>query len=250
MHGRFLRLLSLLFIFGGTVGGLVWLLHLKADFWVFLIDERSQWLAWAVADPILARILFVLVYVLYVLAGIPGSLILTMLGGFLFGFAQAVMLACVAATLGAMGLITLVRLFLRSWARQRLGARYDRLAQGFRRDDIYYLLFMRLMPVFPFWVVNLVVAVMDMPLLRFAPVSFVAMMPAAMAAALVGTGLELALAGPAADLARCRAQGATDCAGGLAIPDLLQSDFLLAASVMAVLALLPPLWRRYRPVQK
>ena len=106
------------------------------------------------------------------------------------------------------------------------------------------------MPVFPFWVVNLVVAVMDMPLIRFAPVSFVAMMPAAMAAALVGTGLEEAFVESAAQLAACRAQGGTECADALTMPDLWQPDFLWALSVMAVMALLPPLWRRYQSVQK
>ena len=250
MHRRFLRFLLLFVLFLAAGGGLIWLSTLKAGVWIFLIDERSQWLSWALAEPVTARLVFVLVYVLYVLVGLPGSLILSMLGGFLFGFVHAVGLACVAATLGAVGLITLVRLFFRPWARRRLGARYDRLAQGFRRNDISYLLFMRLMPVFPVWVVNLVVAVMEMPLTRFAPVSFVAMMPATMAAALVGTGLEQALAEPAAQLAACRLQGATDCAGGLAIPDLLQSDFLLAAGVMGMMALLPPLWQRFRRVQK
>ena len=250
MYGRFLRFLPLFLIGCGILGGLVWLFNLKAGFWVILIEERSQWAAWALAEPVMARIVFVLAYILYVLIGIPGSLLLTMLGGFLFGFAQAVVLACVAATLGATGLIAMVRIFFRPWARQKLGMRYDKLAQGFRRDDVYYLLFMRLMPVFPFWVVNLVVAVMEMPLVRFAPVSFVGMIPAAMAAALVGTGLDQALAGLTLQLAACRAQGGTDCASGLGTPDLLQTDFVLAASVMAALALLPPLWRRYRLIQK
>lgn len=250
MHRRFWRFLWLFLLTATALGALVWLFNLKAGFWVHVIDERAHWALWASTEPLWARVLFVALYFAYVLIGLPGSILLTMLGGFFFGFVQALLLSCLAATLGAVGLIALVRLFFRPYAQVRLGARYDQWAEGFRRDDIYYLLFMRLMPVFPFWVVNLVVAVMDMPLIRFAPVSFVGMMPAAMAAALVGTGLEEALVEPAAHLAACRAQGGTDCAGALTMPDLLQPDFLWALSVMAVLALLPPLWRRYRSAQK
>ena len=250
MRTGFLRILPLLLITTTALCGVAWLLTLKGNLWVFVIEERRQWLDWVLAHPVMARGLFMLGYTLYVLAGIPASLFLTMLGGFLFGFAEAVLLACVAATLGASGLIAGIRLFFRPWARRRLGARYEALSQGFRRDDIFYLLFMRLMPLFPFWVVNLVVAVMDMPLARFAPVSFFGMMPAAMAAALVGTGLDQALEGPSAQLALCRSQNGSDCGAALAMPDLLQPDFVLAATLMGALALLPPVWRRWRARQK
>jgi len=250
MHSRFWRFLWLFLLIGVALGALLGLFNLKAGFWVQVIDQRGHWAQWVATEPLWARLLFVTLYFVYVLIGLPGSILLTMLGGFFFGFLHALLLSCLAATLGALGLITLVRLFFRPLAQARLGARYDQWAQGFRRNDIYYLLFMRLMPVFPFWVVNLVVAVMDMPLIRFAPVSFVAMMPAAMAAALVGTGLEEAFVESAAQLAACRAQGGTQCADALTMPDLWQPDFLWALSVMAVMALLPPLWRRYQSVQK
>jgi uncharacterized membrane protein YdjX (TVP38/TMEM64 family) len=254
MHRRFWRFLWLFALLAVALGLLVWLFNLKAGFWVRVIDERGHWAQWAATEPLWARLGFVTLYVVYVLIGLPGSILLTMLGGFFFGFLHAVLLSCLAATMGAVGLIALVRVFFRPLAQARLGARYDQWAQGFRRNDLYYLLFMRLMPVFPFWVVNLVVAVMDMPLIRFAPVSFVAMMPAAMAAALVGTGLEEAFVESSAQLAACRAQGASeggiDCASALTMPDLLQPDFLWALSLLAVMALLPPLWRRYQSVQK
>jgi uncharacterized membrane protein YdjX (TVP38/TMEM64 family) len=250
MHRRFWRFLWLFLLIGAAMGALLGLFNHKAGFWVQVIDQRGHFAQWAATEPLWARLLFVTLYFVYVLIGLPGSILLTMLGGFFFGFVPAVLLSCFAATFGALGLITMVRLFFRPLAQARLGARYDQWAQGFRRNDIYYLLFMRLMPVFPFWVVNLVVAVMDMSLIRFAPVSFVAMMPAAMAAALVGTGLEEAFVESAAQLAACRAQGGTQCADALTMPDLWQPDFLWALSVMAVMALLPPLWRRYQSVQK
>ena len=160
MRTGFLRILPLLLITTTALCGVAWLLTLKGNLWVFVIEERRQWLDWVLAHPVMARGLFMLGYTLYVLAGIPASLFLTMLGGFLFGFAEAVLLACVAATLGASGLIAGIRLFFRPWARRRLGARYE-----------------------------------DMP-------------------------------------------------------DLLQPDFVLAATLMGALALLPPVWRRWRARQK
>ena len=234
-----------------AVGALfAWLLQLKTGFWLYLLEERQVWQTDVAANPIAARLLFCAAVFVYVLSGLPGSLLLTMLGGFLFGWVQAVVMACLASTFGAMGLISVVRRYFRPWARRRLGARYQSVADGFRQDDLYYLVFMRLMPIFPFWVVNLVVAVMEMPLYRFAPVSALAMLPAAVAAALVGTGLDQALMAPAAARAACRAQAGLQCEGGLTPPDLLQMDFVLAASLLALLALLPPLWRHLRRRQK
>ena len=128
MHRRFWRFLWLFALLAVALGLLVWLFNLKAGFWVRVIDERGHWAQWAATEPLWARLVFVMLYVVYVLIGLPGSILLTMLGGFFFGFLHAVLLSCLAATMGAVGLIALVRVFFRPLAQARLGARYDQWA--------------------------------------------------------------------------------------------------------------------------
>ena len=102
---------------------------------------------------------------------------------------------------------------------------------------------MRLLPVFPFWVVNLVVAVMNVPLRIFIPATFVGMAPAATAAALIGSGLDAALIRPTEQLLACRASGQIPCDVVIQWLDLAQPSFMTASIIMGSLSILPPIWR-------
>ena len=186
---------------------------------------------------------YVVFYFVYVSLGIPASFFITILGGFLFDWRLAILLSISAATLGGSCLVVIVRHGFRNLARQWIGPRFHRMAEGFNRDAVSYLLFMRLMPVFPFWVVNLVVAVMHVPLRIFIPATFVGMSPAASAAALIGSGLDAALVRPTEQLLACRASAEMSCDVVIRWLDLAQPSFVTASVIMGSLSILPPLWR-------
>ncbi|MGQ7793972.1 TVP38/TMEM64 family protein [Faunimonas sp. B44] len=172
-----------------------------------------------------APIVYVIVYTATVAVSIPGASILTILGGFLFGWWFGGILAVVAATAGA----TLVFLAARTSIGDRLaargGPRLKRLSDGFAENAFSYLLFLRFAPVFPFWLVNLAPALMGMRLLPYVVGTAIGIVPATFAYAYAGEGLEALV----------------DRNGPLLPPKLI-----LAFAVLAVVALLPVIVRRIR----
>lgn len=227
----------------GTVAGCAWLALNPQTFLVFFVDQRLYLADLAREFPVKAMLVYMLFYFVYVSLGIPASFFVTILGGFLFDWRLAIVLSITAATLGGSCLVVIVRQGFYHLARRWIGPRYHRLAEGFNRDAVSYLLFMRLLPVFPFWVVNLVVAVMNVPLRIFIPATFVGMAPAASAAALIGSGLDAALLRPTEQLLACRASGQNPCDVVIHWFDLAQPSFLTASLIMGTLSVVPPLWR-------
>jgi uncharacterized membrane protein YdjX (TVP38/TMEM64 family) len=99
-----------------------------------------------------------LVYAAAVALSLPGGVLLSLTVGFLFGRWVGTGVVVVAATAGATAAFLAARYLLADWARRRMGPRLGRLAAGFEEDAFHYLLFVRLVPVFPFWLMNLVPA--------------------------------------------------------------------------------------------
>lgn len=226
-----------------TLSGCLWLVLHPQSFLVFFVDQRLYLLELSKEFPLQAMLAYVVFYFLYVSLGIPASFFITILGGFLFDWRLAIVLSISTATLGGTCLVMIVRHGFHHLARQWIGPRFHRLSEGFNRDAVSYLLFMRLLPVFPFWVVNLVVAVMNVPLRIFIPATFVGMAPAATAAALIGSGLDAALIRPTEQLLACRASGQIPCDVVIQWLDLAQPSFMTASIIMGSLSILPPIWR-------
>ena len=103
----------------------------------------------------LAAIGFVLAYAAVVALSLPGATIMTLAGGFLFGVPLGATLTVIGATVGATLLFVIARSAFGDLLRQRAGPFLARMAEGFRKDAFSYLLFLRLVPAFPFWAVNL-----------------------------------------------------------------------------------------------
>ena len=141
------------------------------------------------AHPLLATLAFVVVYAGATALSLPGALFLTMAGGFLFGTWLGGLLSVIGATSGAVVLFLIARSSLGAALRDRAGPWLMRLEAGFRRDAFSYLLVLRLVPLFPFWLVNLVPALLDVPLSTFALATFVGIIPGGLVYASVGSGL-------------------------------------------------------------
>lgn len=100
----------------------------------------------------------VLVYAAVTALSIPGAVILSLAAGFLFGRWVGTLVVVAGATMGATAAFLAARYLFRDWAQRRMPPSARRLADGFSGDAFHYLLFLRLVPLFPFWLVNLVPA--------------------------------------------------------------------------------------------
>ncbi len=121
-----------------------------------------------------------IVFVVYVAAtafSLPGGLVLSLTVGFLFGRWIGTALVVVAATIGATLVFTAARYVFADAARRRLGAFGERINAGFTENAFSYLLFLRLVPLFPFFLVNLAPAFTSIPLATYALATFVGVIP-------------------------------------------------------------------------
>lgn len=120
---------------------------------------------------------------------IPGAVILTLAGGFLFGAVAGTLLAVTGATAGAVLVFLFARAIFGETALERFGERGRKLAEGIRRNAWSYLLVLRLVPLFPFFLVNLVPAFVGVRLTVYAVTTCLGILPATAVFALSGAGL-------------------------------------------------------------
>jgi uncharacterized membrane protein YdjX (TVP38/TMEM64 family) len=165
---------------------------------------------------------YVLAYVLAVSLSFPGASILTMVGGFMFGCLIGTLLAVISATAGATVIFLAARTSLGALLARRAGPRMQRLTAGLREDGFKYLLFLRLVPIFPFWLVNLAAGVFGMRLASYVAATAIGIVPATFLFSYFGERLGTAL----------------DTAD---VPLALK----LGLALLGVLALLPVLVRRW-----
>ena len=194
-----------------------------------LRDNRAALLAFVEANGLLAACAFVLAYAAVVALSIPGAAIMTLAGGFLFGVALGASLTVTGATLGATLLFLIARSAAGDFLRRRAGPFLARMSEGFSKDAFNYLLFLRLVPAFPFWAVNLAPALLGMRLAPFVIATALGIIPGTVVYTAFGASL-----------------GHVFDAGGQVDLKAVFSPTLIAALIgLGLLALLPVVLKRF-----
>lgn len=186
------------------------------------------------------------IYIVTVALSVPGATFLTLTGGFLFGVWIGAAASAVGATLGATVLFLVARTALGEPLLACAGPRAAELARGFREDAFSYLLFLRLVPAFPFFLVNLVPAFAGVRLAPFVAATALGVLPAAVVYSLAGTGLDSVITAQQKAFADCLASGAADCRLAFDARDVLTPQLIAALVALGLLALLPVLVRHLR----
>ncbi|MEO1549941.1 MAG: TVP38/TMEM64 family protein [Pseudomonadota bacterium] len=159
-----------------------------------LADNRELLLAWRDDNYLLVALIYVLIYVAVVAFSLPGGLVMTLTGGFLFGAVMGASLTVVAATLGATAIFLAAKTGLGDSLHARLksassGGILGRIEAGLRENEVSYLLMMRLVPAIPFFVANLAPAFLGVKLRNYVLTTFFGIMPGTAVYAWVGSGL-------------------------------------------------------------
>ena len=166
-----------------------------------LRDHRQTLLAWRSEHQALSVAYYVLIYASVVAFSIPGAVWMTIAGGFLFGTWAATGYVVVGATAGATALFLAARLGLGEAFRARAGPTVRKMEEGFRENALSYLLVLRLIPLFPFWLVNLVPAFLGVRIWTFVLGTFLGIIPGSFVYVMVGNGLAMIIdAGKQPDL--------------------------------------------------
>lgn len=154
-----------------------------------LARHRETLSGFVAANALLAAAVYTAVYAAGVALSVPGAVILTLTGGFLFGALLGTGLAVVGATIGATGVFLFARVIFGPNALDRFGAPAQRLAEAIRRNAASYLLVLRLVPLFPFFLINLVPAFVGVRLPVYVATTFFGIIPGTAVFALTGAGL-------------------------------------------------------------
>lgn len=210
-------------VLAAWASGLTELLSFEA-----LAAHRAALAGTVATHPTAAAAGYVLVYIAVVTLSLPGAVVLTLAGGLMFGPWIGTALTVVGATIGACLLFLIARSALAPLVTGRAAGVVELMRPGLERDGFFYLLTIRLIPVLPFWLVNLAPALIGMPFGAFAAATAIGIIPGTAVFAGIGAGLGDVLA-----------------AGGR--PDLgvlLAPEILLPLLGLAALSLLGVWWRK------
>ncbi len=184
--------------------------------------HRDALLSWTQQHHAASLALAFIVYAGTVALSIPGGLVLSLTMGFIFGRLVGTVLVVAAATVGATIVFAAARYIFADAARRRLGAFGTRINRGFTDNAFHYMLFLRLVPLFPFFLVNLAPAITSIPLRTFVLATLIGIIPGTFVIVNLGETLSR-----------------IDSLDGL-----VSVETLGAFALLGLLALLPVAWKR------
>lgn len=211
-----------------------------------LVQHRAAIDDFVMSHRLLAVMAYIGLYAVAVALSLPGATFLTVTGGFLFGLGLGAFAAVIGATAGATVIFLVARTALGEPLLRRAGPRAIKLAQEFREDAFSYLLFLRLVPAFPFFLVNLVPAFAGVRLVPFVTATALGIIPGATAYAFAGTGLDSIIAAQKSAYDACMAAGRADCRLTFDATAILTPELIGALVALALLALVPVVVKRLR----
>ena len=154
-----------------------------------LKTNRDDLLAYTNANFAVAVILYVAVYILQTGFSLPGGALMTLTGGFLFGSVLGTIFVNIGATTGATLAFLAARYVLRDWVERKFGKRIEPIQAGFAQNAFSYLLTLRLIPAFPFFLVNLVSGLTRIPLGTYVIATSIGIIPGSFVYAFAGRQL-------------------------------------------------------------
>jgi uncharacterized membrane protein YdjX (TVP38/TMEM64 family) len=217
-------------------------LHHRFRFEV-LFDHWTPVTEFIAHHAVLAPLIFICAYIGFVLLSLPGVSLFSVSSGLMFGWFAGGLLSVTAGTIGAMLVFLAARTAFGGFLARKAGSLLSRIAAGFQRDAFNYLLFLRLVPAFPFWAINLAPALLGVPLRTYAAATVLGFVPGTFAFACIGAGLEGFMTEHVAERAACVAAGGSDCAIAIHLASLVSPYTLLGLGALGIVALIPVVLR-------
>jgi uncharacterized membrane protein YdjX (TVP38/TMEM64 family) len=224
----------LLIIFAAAIAGFFALGLDKYLTFDVLRDNRATLDAFVAEQGIIAVALYILIYAVSVAVSLPGASILTIAGGLLFGQWFGLAYVVFGATFGAIGVFLIARTALGDALRRRAGPVMRKMERGFQENALSYLLVLRLVPLFPFFLVNIVSAFLGVKLRTYAIGTVIGIIPGSFVYATVGAGLDSIF----------------DQNGEFSLTGILTPEIIAALVGLAVLALLPIAYKNFQKTER
>ncbi|PCI01753.1 MAG: hypothetical protein COB79_03575 [Zetaproteobacteria bacterium] len=195
-----------------------------------LREHRLTLNTWVGEQPLLSALVYILIYVVVVALSLPGGTIMTLTGGFLFGALWGGLYTVVGATLGATIIFLIAKTSLGDALLAKAGKSIQSMKAGFNENALSYMFVLRLVPLFPFFIVNLAPAFLGVPLRTYVIATFFGIMPATFVFSLAGSGL-----------GKVFEQG-----GEFSIAGILTPEMIGALLGLALLSLIPVFYKKWQ----
>lgn len=199
-----------------------------------LHKHHEQLNAWVLSNVWWAALVYCAAYVALVGLSLPGGVLMTLAGGYLFGLVYGTLLAATGATVGATIIFIAARNASQAFIRRRAGRIIRRIEAGFRENMLSYMIFLRVVPVFPFFAINLAMAFLGVPLRLYVLTTFFGILPGSAVYAGVGNGM-----GHLLDVGRQPDTGI-----------IFEPQILIPILALIILSLAPVAYRQYRKRKK
>lgn len=211
-----------------------------------IVAARDRFQGLLTEHLLVALLGYIAVYAAAVALSVPGALVLTLSGGLMFGWLLGGAAAVAGASTGAVILFLVARTAFGETLRAKAGPSLARVVDGFRRDAMSYLLFLRLVPAFPFFMVNIAAALLGVPLRTYVIATVLGIIPATFAFASIGAGLDSIVAAAKAEQAAClAAKSAALCPFALTAKSLATKEILIALTLLGIVALIPVAYKAW-----
>ena len=151
--------------------------------------NREVIILYNIAHPVVTPMIFISIFITLTALSTPGTTVLSILGGFFFGIPLSTLYVVIGATIGATLLFLATRTFFRGFIIKMAYPFVTKMELGFKKNTTRYLLFLRLLPIFPFWVVNLIPAFLNVKLRTYVWTTFVGIIPGTYLYTQAGSGL-------------------------------------------------------------
>lgn len=186
---------------------------------------------WVTQQPLLSALAFIFSYIVVVAFSLPGGALMTLTGGFLFGAVIGGLYSVAGATIGATAIFLIAKTSLGDIIlAAKAGKHLKTMQQGFAENALNYMFVLRLVPLFPFFIVNLAPAFLGVPLRTYVIATFFGIMPATFVFSLAGSGL-----------GKVFEQGETFSIVGILTPQMIG-----ALVGLALLSLVPVLYKKLK----
>lgn len=182
------------------------------------------------AHPVIVPILFCLVYILSTASSIPGAVFLTLIGGYLFPQPFSTIYVVFSATIGASLIFLAARTALGNSLKKKAGPLLKKMEKEFQDNAVSYLLFLRFVPIFPFWLVNIAPSFFGVSLLTFIWTTLVGILPGTLVFTLAGGGLENIL----------------DNQEPFSLSTIFNRQIKFALILLGIVSLIPIVWKKLR----
>ncbi len=215
-----------------------------------IAENRDLLKAYITENALLSLLVYMGIYIVVIALSLPGGVFLTLTGGFLFGWLIGGLATVVAATIGATIIFRIAKTSFGEPLAARAGPRLDKLRAGFQDSALNYLLFLRLVPLFPFWLVNLAPALLGVGLGTYVLGTFFGIIPGTFAFAYAGVGLDSVIEAQQQAYQKClqgqQAGGGQTCEFTLDPGALVTPELLIAFAALGVVALIPVILKKFR----